>query len=247
MGVNRGVNDEICAIVRKGTAASYFMKGSSAGFPTLGVATPQLVISREGNIVFGNNQWTAFVYRNAPQTPFLTWCDRNAGTSDYNHSSYTDFLAFSDPPVILRSAADGPVFFMVGVGYNITNNDILKSTDNGVTFVEVTTPPNPYLLSQDVTHETMMVSPDGLTLMLGDSLTPHRSSDAGATWGVIPGLSGSYFCFFPCGDSQHWITQGANAVKYSADGGSTWTDKTGDLNSWLPIGSGWKAVKIKAW
>jgi hypothetical protein len=135
----------------------------------------------------------------------------------------------------------------VGANFGSDTNVILTSPDNGATITEITGLYHP-VTDLFISPESVGVSPDGAYLMAADMAATQakRSSDGGATWGNI-GIPGNYQVFWCYGTNQLWVAEGAYTVKYSTDFGTTWTDITGDLQTWLPPASVWTALKIRAW
>jgi hypothetical protein len=101
------------------------------------------------------------------------------------------------------------------------------SVDNFASLVTLSPPQLPFGYAN--LYQSIGADPTGQYLMMGQTLVTERSSDWGATWGAVPGLSGSYNAVWNLGDKDHWLIQGANFIKYTEDFGDTWVDQTGDL------------------
>ncbi len=249
LGINLGAADEVMAVIGEGAGGGshgmYWFHGSSAGF-----IAGSMVNFNGGNgfyggsIVYGNNRWT-----NVIGNGFITyaqWCNRTGGSPNYNVNALT-LSGYGTTPYITRGGKDGSVFYITNAFYTTPtrHNNLVKSVDNGVTLADITTAPFPSL---NLATAPVTSSPDGTYLMAGDpaGIQSKKSADGGATWGNI-GIVGSYQVFYCYGTNYLWLTEGAYFVKYSTDGGDTWTDITGDLWSWLPVGSGWSATYIIGW
>jgi hypothetical protein len=244
-GINMGAADEVMAVIGEGAGnGSHGMKwchGSSAGF-TAG----SFVIFNGGNgsilgsTIYGDNRWINVM--NNLFIGYVQWCDRNGGSPNYNTNGFnTGGLA----QYLVRAGIDGPLSYMTDAYMTTQRNNIVKISADGGTLADIATAPFPSISNTTV---SIASSPDGTFLMSGDpaGIQSKKSADGGATWGNI-GIVGSYGVFYCYGANNLWITEGAYFVKYSTDGGDTWNDITGDLWTWLPVGSVWGATYIIGW
>lgn len=80
----------------------------------------------------------------------------------------------------------------------------------------------------------------------------ERSTDFGATWGTMPAFpAGIVPTAIACIDADRWIVVGYDiipyppVVYYTDDFGETWQDKTGDLQTYVPVShSGMRKVMV---
>jgi hypothetical protein len=246
MGINRMAPDELMLVCKRAdvypagsaiTKANFFY-GTSAGV-TIGIELGAALglgnfvgywLANTCPITYGSNQWTAYasVYYNRTLT-----VDRNA-TSVV--ASFATAYFGSAVKMSTRGNVDGKNWFLWDSSVSIR-----VSNDNGLTFSAVTTPPGgtPY---GGQNYQSLDSDPSGLYVMVGQSITPQKSSDGGVTW-ANAGLSGSYGAFWNLGDNLHFIAQGGLSVMYTPDFGVTWVNKTGNLATLLGIG--WSAINIR--
>jgi hypothetical protein len=226
MGINRSVDDELMIVTnaqRNIRTENYanFSHGSSSSL-TMGDGIFNLTHNHNfygywlqgvAQITYGSNIWTAYLAMDVP----WTWAmDRTGNTTVNSAAVSSGFITQS-----VRGNRDG--------GHVLYWSQYLLgySVDNFASLVTLSPPQLPFGYAN--LYQSIGADPTGQYLMMGQTLVTERSSDWGATWGAVPGLSGSYNAVWNLGDKDHWIIQGANFIKYTEDFGDTWVDQTGDL------------------
>lgn len=94
-------------------------------------------------------------------------------------------------------------------------------------------------IDSDIKNEGMNIDLTGMAVMTRYATGNRgKSSDGGATWSFIPGLSASNnYHFAPAGGVNDWVAAGGgNYVELTIDFGTNWTPKTGNLATIMATG-----------
>lgn len=85
-------------------------------------------------------------------------------------------------------------------------------------------------------EQAFSISPDGTHIMsLGDTYVAKLSTDSGASWSSTPsGIIGATV-WENCRDNGRWVFGGGSTVRFTADQGSTFFEKSGNLSFVMPL------------
>lgn len=139
----------------------------------------------------------------------------------YPTSAYGSAAA---PRMVLSA---GNIMYYWSAGYG----GYTKITDPGVTEAFDSSVPRSGGFEQ-----ALSVSPTGTNLMsLGDSFAAKLSTDSGASWSSTPsGIIGATV-WENCRDNGRWIFGGGQTIRFTADQGSTYFEKSGNLSFVMPL------------
>jgi hypothetical protein len=179
-----------------------------------------------GEAYFGNNKWVATLAWLPAQLVVATRA--GAVLTAYNQGGVSVLHC-------MRPGTDSPVVWAGGGAsnkYGIADGSDLADLSK-----------TPYGISGVFRH-TIGADPTGQYVLLSEAASLHKSSDYGASWGLIPDFAYPN-SIWSLGDRDHWIIQGGLAIHYTSDFGTTWIVKTGDLQSQLQID--WYAIAVRTW
>jgi len=244
LGINPGAAGEAMIIGGQGNGGgswgAYWLKGSSSGF-ILKSACPNTSGNGFifGNIVYGSNKWAAMIGNGFGSS--IQHCNRD-GSGGSQGTPWVTYQSAGDCINIVHAGKDGGIFYAKRCHVSNASVNIIKTTDLGETISDI----DAASFFASVDGSALGVSPDGTCLMATDpsGIAAQRSVDSAATWGVIPGGLGGGDAFWCYGSNNLWIMVTGCRVYYSTDGGDTWNEMTGDLQSW--VGSiGWRTQILR--
>jgi len=220
--LNRGVDDEIAAILQSGwNQPGRWYVGTSEGLTAK--ALTGFNAHCASPMVYGAGVWTAW---NSWIPVALLQANRDGtflrATNYGNGSGAGGYLS--------RGNVNGATFIM----WN-RSPGFACTPDNGLNFIEINTSP-------PARWEGVGADPLGRYIMVSQTYITVKSSDHGATFGTIIGAYGNG-AVWNLGDSQNWLIQTGLTVYFSHDFGTTWVDRRGDLQTQLGIG--WLAVAVR--
>ncbi len=227
MGVNQGINEQF-GIVWAGMTNPILGNGlllfiDRNGF-TPKVANDEFSLAHFGGLSFGYDKW---LLTHAKVDIFGTAeiTRMNAAGTSVEYQANTGGSNASDQTHRRMGMADRLLMYSVlGPGHIITNQGQSVGTLSGFT------------LTKERNRISVAGSPSGLSLMGGDgaSITPKRSSDGGASWGVVGTLSTGRNVWECCRSDNIFIA-GAGDIQLTMDWGDTWENKQGNLLTLAPL------------
>ncbi len=225
MAINRGASDEGMLLGGKlgiAFAKHYYFKLTSTGVVRAvryNDVAPFYLLNK-GYMYYGGDEWVSVVSNNS--NPLLVAANRLA-TAKLRSFTLTNGFNY-----MIHGGKDGKIHFVW-----IDGTGAKKTTDNGATVTDLASI-NVYAEFANNWYQSLAADPSGTYLMAGDDagILTKKSSDGGATWGNVTGLSGTVKAAWNMGDANHFIIAFAGQPYYTSDFGANWENKVGDLWTW---------------